>query len=121
MLKRSTRSSWPIASATASTLKGEGKAVMHPRLSIHQVGFAAQSLADFAAACERMGARQLTLISPSLLAEGTSSVRAALAGRDLRAVNVAHGFSAGSPLSDRAGWDAARDTLNRVIDSSAEL
>ncbi|HEX7852752.1 MAG TPA: TIM barrel protein [Sphingobium sp.] len=94
---------------------------MHPRLSIHQVGFAAQSLADFAAACERMGARQLTLISPSLLAEGVAGVRAALAGRDLRAVNVAHGFSAGPPLSDRAGWDAARDTLNRVIDSSAEL
>ncbi len=93
---------------------------MHPRLSIHQVGFASQSLRDFVCAGERMGAKQLTLISPSLLAEGVAGVRAALAGRDLRAVNVAHGFSA-VPLSDRAGWQGARDTLLRLIDGAAEL
>lgn len=93
---------------------------MHPRLSIHQVGFADRSLADFAAVAERIGAAQVTLISPSLLAEGVTGVRAALAGRAMRPVNIAHGFSA-VPLSDRTGWQAARDTLFRLTDDAAAL
>ncbi|MCE7795462.1 sugar phosphate isomerase/epimerase [Sphingobium sufflavum] len=93
---------------------------MHPRLSIHQVGFGAQSLDQFADACVRIGARQLTLVSPLLLADGAASIRATLAERGLRAVNVAHGFCA-TPLSDPAGRSAARDTLLRLIDEAAAL
>lgn len=94
---------------------------MHDRISIHQVGFMGRSIDAFVGTCAAMGARRCTFISPALLEQGAAAARAALDRHGLQPASIAHGFSAGPPLSDRASWAAARETLSRLVDSAAEI
>jgi sugar phosphate isomerase/epimerase len=98
-------------------------AQMHERISVHQVCFPGVGLAALAGRWRELGTRRVTLISPSLLAEGgLAQARAALASGDYRVETVCHNFVSGPPLSPvEADWRAPRDALSRLIDITAEL
>jgi sugar phosphate isomerase/epimerase len=95
---------------------------MHERLSVHQICFANLALPDYVQQCQTLGAQRLGFISPALLADGgAAAAKAALTGSGLQLQTVAHVFRAGPLSNDFGEWQASRDTLNRLIDITAEL
>ncbi len=84
---------------------------MHERISIHHVCFLGASFTELAGHWRALGTRRVTLISPSLLAEGgLAQAQAALASGDYRVETVCHIFTSGrrSALRRRTGKRRAR-------------
>lgn len=80
---------------------------MHPRLSLHQVGFMSESVAAFARFCRDLDAGHMTLASPLLLGPAApDETRAALAEGGPRATTLAHAFALQPDLENDAGAGA---------------
>lgn len=82
--------------------------MMHPRVSLHQVGFMSEGIAAFAAFCRELGAGHMTLASPLLLGPGApDETRAALAEGRPRATTLAHAFALQPDIERDTGGAAA--------------
>lgn len=87
---------------------------MHPRVSLHQVGFIKESTADFVTCCREIGMRNMTLVTPLLFQPGeTESALEAMKGGDTSATIVNHPMVMGSDLS-RAGPEET-ENLDKAI------
>lgn len=91
---------------------------MHPRVSLHQVAFLGESTTAFAAHCRAIGVREMTLVTPLLMAPGgMEDARGALADWDVHVATVNHVFA--RDLEKDEGGAAAG--LAEAIDSAATL
>lgn len=92
---------------------------MHPRLSLHQVGFLSESVAAFVRFCRGLGADYMTLASPLLLGPAApGETRAALAEGGPRATTLAHAFALQPDLEQDTGGAAA--LLTATIEAAAD-
>jgi sugar phosphate isomerase/epimerase len=93
---------------------------MHPRVSLHQVAFMADTTAAFARTCRAIGVRNMTLVTPLLKTPGgMDEAMAAAAGGDLRATTLNHVFA---PFPDLERDDGrAADGLIEAIDMAATI
>lgn len=81
---------------------------MHPRVSLHQVGFMSESVSAFVAFCRDLGAAHMTLASPLLLGpRAPDETLAALAEGGPRAATLAHAFALQPDLERDTGGAAA--------------
>lgn len=95
---------------------------MHPRISIHQICFPESGVAEFLARCRELGAGRATLTGPALLAPGGfEQARIALDRGGPKLQSIAHLFSATPLCSSPSTLNAARESLDRLIDMAAEL
>jgi sugar phosphate isomerase/epimerase len=90
--------------------------MMHPRLSVSEMCTYPWPLADELALWDELGVRQVGLISAKVDAFGRDAAIAALRERSMVATTVITGMF---DLSDPAGWDATRATVNDAIDLAA--
>lgn len=81
---------------------------MHPRVSIHQVGFMSESIAAFVEFCRELGAAEMTLASPLLLGpQAPGETLAALVEGGPIAATLAHAFALQPDLERDSGGAAA--------------
>jgi sugar phosphate isomerase/epimerase len=94
--------------------------MMHPRVSLHQVGFMSESIAAFVQFARNLGAAQMTLASPLLLSPAApEEARAALAAGGPRAATLAHAFALQPDLERDTGGAAA--LLSATIEAAPSL
>jgi sugar phosphate isomerase/epimerase len=93
---------------------------MHPRVSLHQVAFMAETTTEFLRACEQIGVSQTTLVTLKLMAPGgMDDARAGLAETGVRVGTVNHVFGVHPNLeADSGGAEAG---LRQAIEMAAEL
>ncbi len=95
---------------------------MHDRIAVHPVCFMGATIEDYVRECQALGARRVGFLSPDLLAEdGAMRAATALAGTELCVESVTHVFFAGAVSREPAAVRAARERLDRTIDSAAQL
>jgi sugar phosphate isomerase/epimerase len=93
---------------------------MHPRLSVDQISFGNASLAEFIDHARALGAAQMVLTSPQLLAAGgLNEARQALSGGGPLVEAISHPFAIYPSLD--CDCAKASDTLLRLIDIGAAL
>lgn len=93
---------------------------MHKRVSIDQVCFQGASVPDFIDQCRQLGAANIVVSSPQLLADGgLEQALTALAYGGPRVEAINHPFAIYPNLQDDGGQ--AAQTLMRVIDIAAQL
>jgi len=93
---------------------------MHPRISLHQVAFLAESTGRFMAQCRAIGARHVTLVTPRLMAPGElAEANAELVAGGPRVATVNHVFATFPNLAADAG--TAAEKLAAAIDIAATL
>jgi sugar phosphate isomerase/epimerase len=93
---------------------------MHPRISLHQVAFANESVSSFVEYCQTAGISQMTLVSLFLKKPGGMAAAAhALAHGNVKVATVNHPFAMFPNLQDDNG--AAGEGLLQAIDLAASL
>ena len=93
---------------------------MHPRVCLHQVAFATESIAHFVDHCRSIGVQCMTLVTPTLLQPGgLAEAQQALAPGGTRVTTLNHLFAVSPNLeNDRGG---ATDRLLQAIEMAAVL
>lgn len=94
---------------------------MHPRVSVSQICFMGQPLAEAAAHWRAIGPGHIGLISPPLLTDGIAPIQAVIAEGGYGIETIAHMFSMGQLSRDEAAWQKPRAELNAIIDMAAAL
>jgi len=96
---------------------------MHERISVNNMCFPAATLPEMAGYWRELGARRVSFVSHTLLAEGGfDAVRAAVATGDYRVETITHVFMSGRHLdAGEAALREERATLSRVIEMAASL
>ena len=93
---------------------------MHPRVSLHQVGFLSESTAAFIAFCREIGVGHMTLVNPHMLGPGVlAEAQAELAGGGPRATTVNQPFARYPDIEQDSGEAALK--LNQAIEAAAAL
>jgi sugar phosphate isomerase/epimerase len=94
--------------------------MIHPRVSLHQVAFMADSTATFVRTCQQIGVHQTTLVTLKLMAPGgMDEARAALAETRVQVGTVNHTFAVHPDLEADTGQ--AEAGLRSAIAMAAEL
>jgi sugar phosphate isomerase/epimerase len=95
---------------------------MHERISVNGMCFPGASFRDQVGYWKELGARRVSFISPTLLAEGLAPARDALATGDCRLETIAHGpFSSAHLTSQEESWAEGRATLTQLIEAAEQL
>ncbi len=93
---------------------------MHPRISLHQVGFLDETTAGFVTFCREIGLRHTTLVTPKLFqSDESEGVLGAMAGGNLHVAVLNHALAMGSNL-ELAGAEES-EKLMRAIDLAVSL
>lgn len=88
---------------------------MHPRISLHQVGFMSEPVAAFVAFCRNLGVAQWTLANPLMLGPNALEETPAGNGR----ATLAHAFALQPDLERDDG--GAAELLTRTIEAAPRL
>jgi sugar phosphate isomerase/epimerase len=94
---------------------------MHERISVNNLCFPGTPLGDVGVAWRELGARRVSFVSQSLLAEGMGAARGALATGHYKVETIAHPFLPGQHLEAREAWNDARANLTRMIEAATAL
>jgi len=94
--------------------------VVHPRVCLHQVAFASESITAFIDHCRSIGVQHMTLVTPSLVQPGgLAEAQQALIAGGTRVTTVNHPFALSPNLeNDRGG---ATERLLQAIEMAALL
>ena len=94
---------------------------MHPRISISQICFLGEPTEAVAAHWQALGSRNISLVSPPILADGVDPIRQVAAEGGCDVVTIAHMYTMGQLTRDETAWDAIRADTLRIADAAATL